>query len=198
LLLAVPGWVVLMLDRRWSVAMVSMLVVVAIFVVNLSYPEWTGGWSTGPRLLVPLIPFAMIPVAGLLADTSCWSRVAAVAGIGLALIGGVEMLLFQGAGGRIPHEGIDARGLQRPLAEPLAEQVWPLWTGQTPNPSWRYGEQFSRNLVSLAVSNRLDRLDPRWRFVQFLPLILGQALAIAGFARLGARSANRVLGLPGH
>ena len=39
----------------------------AVFLVNLSYPEWTGGWSTGPRLLVPLLPFAMLPVAALLA-----------------------------------------------------------------------------------------------------------------------------------
>ena len=46
--------------------------VAAVLLVNLSYPEWTGGWSTGPRLLVPLIPFAMIPVAGLLAERGRW------------------------------------------------------------------------------------------------------------------------------
>ena len=40
--------------------------------MNLSYPEWTGGWSTGPRLLVPLLPFAMLPVASLLAVGGRW------------------------------------------------------------------------------------------------------------------------------
>ena len=45
-------------------------VVVAVTLVNLFYPEWTGGWSTGPRLLVPSIPFAMLPVAALLAGDS--------------------------------------------------------------------------------------------------------------------------------
>jgi hypothetical protein len=186
LILAVPGWVVLMLRRRWSLAIVSMVVVAAVFLVNLSYPEWTGGWSTGPRLLVPLIPFAMIPIAGLLAGRSRWARAATIAGACLALVGGVEMLLFQGAGGRIPHEERDDRGQDRRLNEPLAEQVWPLWTGQDPYPWWQYGEQFCRTLVSLRMSDRLNRLAPRWRFVQFLPLILAQALAIVGLRRSGA------------
>ena len=50
----------------WGVAVVSAAAMAAVFAVNLSYPEWTGGWSTGPRLLVPLLPFAMLPVAALL------------------------------------------------------------------------------------------------------------------------------------
>ena len=142
-----------MVRRQWSLAVVSMLVVAAIFLVNLSYPEWTGGWSTGPRLLVPLIPFAMIPVAGLLASRSWWARAAMIVGACLALAGGVEMLLFQGAGGRIPHEVLDAHGQHRLLNEPLAEQVWPLWTGRDPYPGWQYGDQFERNLVSLRMSD---------------------------------------------
>ena len=196
LILAVPGWVVLMARRQWSLAVVSMLVVAAILLVNLSYPEWTGGWSTGPRLLVPLIPFAMIPVAGLLAGTSRWSRAAMIVGSCLILVGGVEMLLFQGAGGRIPHEGIDGRGQPRPLARPLVEQVWPLWTGRNPYPSWQYGDQFGRNLVSLRGSGWLDRLAPRWRFIQFLPLILGQALAIGVLFRSGATNVVQALREP--
>src|SRR5262249_30121490 len=67
LTLAGPGWVVLLWRRCWALAIVSLLVCASVLLVNLGYPEWTGGWSTGPRLLVPLIPFAMIPVAGLLA-----------------------------------------------------------------------------------------------------------------------------------
>ena len=54
-----------------------------------SYPEWTGGWSTGPRLLVPLLPFAMIPVAAALANGNRWSRVTLAAGLVLALAGGM-------------------------------------------------------------------------------------------------------------
>ena len=80
LLLAGPGWLLLIARRRIALASVSLAIVTAVFVVNLSYPEWTGGWSTGPRLLVPLIPFAMIPVSALLASDFRWSRVRRCAG----------------------------------------------------------------------------------------------------------------------
>ena len=41
-------------DSTWRPC--RLAIAAAVFVVNLSYPEWTGGWSTGPRLLVPLCP----------------------------------------------------------------------------------------------------------------------------------------------
>ncbi len=183
LLLTLPGWLALIVRGQRSLAIVSILVTVAVFLVNLSYPEWTGGWSTGPRLLVPLIPFAMIPVAGLMAGDSRWARLATIAAAGLGLIGGVEMLLFQGAGGRIPHQQVDRSGQVRELDEPLANAVWPLWTGRDPYPGWRFEEQFGENLVSLIAPERIKGLPPRWRCVQFLPLVLIQFLAIAGLWR---------------
>ena len=187
LILAAPGYVVLMVRGRWSLAIGSMLVVAAIFLVNLSYPEWTGGWSTGPRLLVPLIPFAMIPVAGLMAGGSRWAKLATIATAGLATIGGVEMLLFQGAGARIPHQEMTSSGQVRDLKEPLAKVVWPIWTGQDPSPSWRFG----RNLVTMSAPESIKRLSPRWRFVQFLPLVLVQCLAIVGLWRFCIGRASR-------
>jgi hypothetical protein len=187
LLLAVPGWVVLIVRRRWNVAIVSMLVVGAVFLVNLSYPEWTGGWSTGPRLLLPLIPFALIPVAALLAGRSRWLKVATPIAAVLAVAGGIEMVLFQGAGARIPHEAQNRPGHIEPLSDPLRQQVWPLWIGQEPPPDWRFGERFCRNLVSLAAPRWIGRIAPRWQFVQFLPLVLAQGLAILGLWRLGRR-----------
>ena len=51
LLVSVPGWFVLAARRLWGMAIVSALIVATIFLVNLSYPVWHGGWSTGPRLL---------------------------------------------------------------------------------------------------------------------------------------------------
>ena len=152
LLLAVPGWFVLIWRRRWALTIVSMLIVSAIFLVNLSYPEWTGGWLTGPRLLLPLIPFAMIPVAYLLAGSSRWARSAAVVATCLAAIGGVEMLLFQGAGGRVPHQEMSSSGQPRELSEPLAQAVLPLWTGRAPFPAWRDHDQFDQNLISLLMA----------------------------------------------
>ena len=74
LLLTVPGWGVLLARRSSSIAAMTMLVVAAVLLVNVFYPEWSGGWSTGPRLLVPLLPFAVLPIAGLLAGESAGAR----------------------------------------------------------------------------------------------------------------------------
>jgi hypothetical protein len=138
--------------------------------VNLFYPEWTGGWSTGPRLLVPLIPFAMLPVAALLAGSSRGARAATLIAVILTLAGAGLMLLFQSVGGRIPSDYHD----------PLVETVWPIWTGQVPLPRWRYGERFGRNLTSLIAPGSIHRLPASWQFVQFLPLLLAQTVAFLG------------------
>jgi hypothetical protein len=182
LILALPGWVVLLWRRRWSLAIVSFLVCAAVLLVNLSYPEWTGGWSTGPRLLVPLIPFAMIPVAALLAEGRHWHRVVSVVAGSLAVLGAVEMLLFQGAGARIPNE-VPSKGFAL-LSEPLGDAVWPLWTGRTPYPWWQYGDRFSHNLVSEVAGDRITRLGPNWQAIQFVPLVAGQVLAICALTWL--------------
>ncbi len=168
LALAIPGWFLLFARKRLEAGIVSLFVVIAVLLVNLSYPEWTGGWSTGPRLLVPLLPFAMIPVAALLAGGSRLARIAALAAVLLAVAGGAEMLLFQGVGGRIPQF----------VAHPLRDGVWPLWISGGPLPPWRFGVRFSENLVSLAAPEALQRLDPRWQTLQFLPLVGLQAVAI--------------------
>jgi hypothetical protein len=180
LLLSVPGWAVLWIRRRWAVALVSLLTVAVVFLVNLSYPEWTGGWSTGPRLLVPLLPFAMLPVAGLLAGNSRLVRVATIIAMVLALAGGAEMLLFQAVGGRIPQF----------VSDPLIEAIWPLWTTGNPLPDWRYRERFCCNLVTLIAPRRIASLDPRWQALQFLPLVMAQGLAILGLATRSFKSEN--------
>ena len=187
LVLAIPGWAVLLYRRRWALAIVPMLVCAAVLLVNLSYPEWTGGWLTGPRLLVPLIPFAMIPVAGLLASVGLTGRaffffVAAV----LAVAGGVEMLLFQGAGVRIPHAARSPGSrAEVPIAEPLRDVVWPIWTGEPPPPDL---DGFGRNLVSLAAPGWVEGLPSGRRFLQMLPLVAAQVLAILALSRSCRRS----------
>ncbi|HEX8201397.1 MAG TPA: hypothetical protein VF590_12995, partial [Isosphaeraceae bacterium] len=173
-LLAAPGWGVLGAKRLWGEVAVTGAACVAIFVVNLSYPEWTGGWSTGPRLLVPLLPFAMVPVAALLAVGG--RRATAAAGA-LAVAGGAIVLLFQGVGGRIPEF----------VADPLGEAVWPLWRGAEP-PGWVTGGRFTRTVVGWAWPAALGRLPETRRWVEFLPLLAFQAAAIAAIMARPARA----------
>ncbi len=172
LLLSVPGWVVLFVRRCWGVAVVSLLIVAAVILVNLSYPEWTGGWSTGPRLLVPLIPFAILPIAGLVAGNDPTRSV------------GHDHLDGSGTGRRSRDVALSGRGWSNPsvCVGPIPEAVWPLWTTGDPLPWWRYGERFCCNLVTLLAPNTIARLDPRWQAIQFLPLVLAQGLAILGVA----------------
>jgi hypothetical protein len=120
-----------------------------------------------------LIPFAMIGVAGLMAGSSRAARFATLFVAGAALLGGFEMLLFQGVGGRIPQSVLDPFGV-----------VCSLWKGGT-LPRWCEGHRFCCNLVSEAAPEGIPRLAPQWQFVQFLPLVLAQGLAILGLWRFG-------------
>ncbi len=176
LLLAPVGWVALLTKRRYAPAIVSMAVCLSVFLVNLSYPEWTGGWSTGPRLLVPMLPFAMVGVAGLLGffeSRSLGTRIATALDGVLALAGGVLILLFQGVGARIPDQLFG-----RPLANPLVSIVWPLWRGDDV-PAWWVGERFTRTLASWIFPEWVESLAPDRQWLQFLPLVGVQAVLIA-------------------
>jgi hypothetical protein len=84
------------------------------------------------------------------------------------------MLLFQGAGARIP-QFVDL---------PLREVVWPVWTGAC-LPEWWSGQRFARNLVGLIASSRIAELPAAVQAVQFLPLCLLQAAILFGIGWTG-------------
>lgn len=158
------GIVSLARARLWGMLWASVGTMAVVFAVNLSYPEWTGGWSTGPRLLVPLLPFAMLPVATLLARNG---RGAAVVAALLALAGGVVILLFVGVGGRLPQFYTD----------PLVQAVGPIWLGRSVE-GW-VGDPFARNVFSWLFPALVARLPNRLGGLQFAPLVLFQIGAIA-------------------
>jgi hypothetical protein len=153
--LAPFGCVTLVRMRQWSVATVSLSACLAVLLVNLCYPEWTGGWSTGPRLLVPMLPFAMLPVAALLARSG--AKVFAMALV-LTVLGATLMLLFQAIGGRVPQDVLD----------PLRGFVLP---------AWRHGN-FTRTVVSTVFPQAVASLPVAWRWLQFIPLFVFQSLGI--------------------
>jgi hypothetical protein len=161
LLLAPLGWAVLLRRRRWVLATSSFAACVAVLLVNLSYPEWTGGWSTGPRLLTPLLPFAMVPVAGLMA--AGWRGAVALAA-GLALAGAILVLLFQGVGARVPHD----------IADPLGQYVLPAWSAG----------RLTRTLAAVVSPQSVRGLPRDLRYLQFVPLVLFQLLMVTGVGLL--------------
>jgi hypothetical protein len=57
--------------RSWekSVAVTAILVVLSYLAINAGYYYWDGGFSTGPRHIVPAIPFMCLALAAL------WDRV---------------------------------------------------------------------------------------------------------------------------
>lgn len=185
LLLAPLGWVVLVARRRWAFFLVSLATCAALFLVNLSYPEWTGGWATGPRLLVPLLPFAMLPVAAALA---VGRRAVTTLAVALAIVGAVEMLMFQGLGGRIPPAP-EPPTIDSPYARPLREVVLPMWRGG-PLPPWKEGARFDRNLAAEAWPAAIRDLPEGWRWLQFVPLVAGQVLAIGALMLILGRKAG--------
>ena len=160
LLLAVPGWFVLIVPQAWNLAAVTFRSWWRSCSSTCLTRNGLGGWSTGPR--TPGSPVAialMLPAAALLSGTSRTARVATIAAVVLALAGGVLMLAFQAVGGRIPQSYTD----------PLIHTVWPVCTARTSFPGWR----FDGHALSAGTSRTwfwlgsIDRLPPGWQFVQF-------------------------------
>ncbi len=172
-LLTIPGLIALFIKRRFDVAIVSAAIIAAVFVVNLSYPEWSGGWSTGPRLLLPLLPFSMLAAAGLLAP-----RPKAVRWLGasLAVLGAVIMLLFAGTGGRIPDPQPVPPGAVDRLSNPIWNAVIPVWSGDR-LPSWAFGRRFTHTLVWRIAPGWVEGLPADRQWIQFLPLVAFQLVA---------------------
>jgi hypothetical protein len=65
LLLMAPGiywmWRGALVSRKLVLALAG--IILSFFLYNSGYQFWTGGYSIGPRYLVPMLPFAMLPVA---------------------------------------------------------------------------------------------------------------------------------------
>lgn len=174
LLLSVPGWIALAWKGRWAVLSVSLAACLAVLGVNLSYPEWTGGWSTGPRLLVPMLPFGMLPMAALLALGR--REITTLAAL-LAIAGGCQMTLFQAVGGRIPDPARPIRSAD-PLAHPFRSVAWPIWKG-APLPPWAEGERFDRTLGDRLFDPSARGMARDWPWVRFVPFLVVQAALIA-------------------
>jgi hypothetical protein len=89
LVLAIPMWPALR-RRLPAVAWLVLAICVTRWLLVVMRSDWWGGWSIGPRYLVPVIPFAIVPLAIVLERLPSWSRarrlgVYAVLAIAIAL-----------------------------------------------------------------------------------------------------------------
>ena len=117
----------------------------------------------------------MLPVAGLLAGEEPLAKVCDVARAGA------------GPGGRRRRCSCfkaSAGGFRTISPTRSSTAVWPIWTGE-PVPAWRFDERFCRNLTALAAPEWVAGLSPRWQGIQFLPVLLFQAVGIFGLWRFG-------------
>ena len=142
-------------NQSWKLLWLTLAGVIVPLWVNLSYPEWTGGWSTGPRLLVPALPWLGISAGFALQIKAC--RILSVI---LMIWGWLICSLFLGAGGRVSQD----------IPRPFQDAVWPIWSG-SPLPRFWPGERFSR-IVPAELAEyyfQYKASDPRvWNLALFL------------------------------
>lgn len=120
----------------------------SLAVVAAKFYQWWGGDCWGPRLLVPLLPLAVLPAGFVLAR---WKRLGVAARVGIAallaaslVVGGLPLLVpFDGYAERLSadpgrlHESIwsprDSPLVTAAVALPGAvAQTWGRLTGRTP------------------------------------------------------------------
>jgi hypothetical protein len=73
LLVALLGWR-RALDRRRAAALMVLAMFVVRWVFVSTRSDWWGGWGIGPRYLLPLVPFLLLPLAEVLEDLRHASR----------------------------------------------------------------------------------------------------------------------------
>lgn len=176
--LAPVGWCLMLVRRKIALLCISLAGFVVPLWVNLSYPEWTGGWSTGPRLLVPALPWL-----GLAAGYSFQLKSFRILSIPLYCWGWLVAIMFAGVGGRISQD----------IQRPFQDAVLPLWTSGRRPIVWT-GERFARtNLQSLF---HIDFISTPWLIAG---LVAFQVLTIAGLFLIfrvgrGRRTINHPVG----
>jgi hypothetical protein len=122
LLLAVAGWRALACRRRDVAGLVAAVATGPVLLASVYY-QWHGGGSWGPRLLLPVLPVAMLSAAEILERARTGSRSAIVAIGGVAAAGSLVVSLAV----LVPFDRYHAEVWPDPVApdpERFAAMVW--------------------------------------------------------------------------
>jgi hypothetical protein len=131
LLLALPAWPRLARQRTDLARFVALLLVLRLGLVSLR-TDWFGGWTPGPRYLLPLVPFLALPLVHVItamrrAPTS--TRVAFVIAASAAI--GVSALLAAHSSVEwmwdLQRTGLDRDGLLQAAHWDPRASCWVTW-----------------------------------------------------------------------
>ncbi|HET7422721.1 MAG TPA: hypothetical protein VFJ92_04105 [Gemmatimonadales bacterium] len=117
LLLSLPGLALLWRDRRFrSIAVLVALLLAGFLLYVASYLFWSGGDAVGPRFLVPLVPFLMLPLARAWSE---WSshRLGRVALWALVLVSTLNVWIQSIAGQTYPPEEFRGQLVTNPTTQ---------------------------------------------------------------------------------
>jgi hypothetical protein len=118
LLLALPGLVMWYRSQEHRPEMwVALASMVAMFLFNSSSIMWWGGFSVGPRYLLPMVPFMVLPLVYVFREANRRLWVCLLCGV-------------LGAWSLVATWGLTLAGQAFPpdtLRSPLAEYAWPRW-----------------------------------------------------------------------
>jgi hypothetical protein len=118
LLFALPGFVLWYRSGEHRAALwAAFSSVAAIFLFNASSIMWWGGYAVGPRYLLPMLPFMVLPIVFVFRawGRRTWFRVTA---------------LILGAWSLVATWGLTLAGQAFPsdtIRDPLIEYAWPNW-----------------------------------------------------------------------
>ena len=138
------GWLAMLRQRQFRLLAITLSGFMVPLWVNLSYPEWTGGWSTGPRLLVPALPWL-----GLASGFALRYKPIRTIALPLYLMGLIIADLFLSVGGRVSQD----------YAKPIQDVLQPIWLNSS-RPAFWPGELLAR--VHLSGLLDFNSIDPRW------------------------------------
>jgi len=85
LLIALPGWLDLWRRQR-ALVLLSLGALLATLYAYGNNPVWYGGWTWGPRFIIPLLPLLVLPLAGVLSSRLAVVRALALAGAGFSAL----------------------------------------------------------------------------------------------------------------
>jgi hypothetical protein len=129
LALGVVGLVPLWRRGRRAEAGVCASLVLLFLWLNASLVDWQGGWAMGPRYLVPMVPFLVLPIAALLprdGDGAAWparlprwaALTAVVAAAALVARSAALMLVGTAVKPEVPTH------IRQPFADYLLPRFW--------------------------------------------------------------------------